>query len=654
MRHAKRQSAFRRFRSQPSRVLMALAVTLLLVLGSIAGCSPAAKEEWSCPYPECGGKCFDLANDPFNCGGCGIQCQTGSACSNSQCQCQAGLTACGASCANTLGDGNNCGSCGTVCPAGLVCGASVCGTTCPQGETACGNSCANLNADAANCGGCGIACTGGTQCQAGTCACPPGVTCNSNGTGGGSGVGGNAGVGGTGGVGTGGDGTGTGGDGTGGTGGDAPVGCTPGVDCGGYIQNGTWKGYAFTGTWGAATVMPADYETSFAFPLCARGTVPKHGEGANGAMFGWSVNQDSADGAEPMPVTPTAGMEGITVRVTNSAGSDLRLVIQAPKAGSTDQYDSWCATLPPSGGFVPYSTFNTECWTGGMGQAYAGQPFTQALVQVPANADADVSYDFCVDDLFESVDTTGPVGTTCALGPASTGGTTITGQQTRLATREGRNYIIQNNVWTGTATQQSLRVNGMTFEVIAQNNPSAGSTPVSFPSVFIGNNFGRNPSGDNLPKQVSALTEVPTAWRWSGGGDGDFNAAYDVWFSTTAAGDPEGPSGGYLMVWYRRPGNRSPLGSEIPNQTFTVGGRQWKVWTCGGCWLGKPAISYIPASGQIQEYTFDLNDFIKHAQTSAVGSIVKPNWYLTNIFAGFEIWSGGVGPKSEDFCAIVR
>jgi hypothetical protein len=33
---------------------------------------------------------------------------------------------------------------------------------------------------------------------------------------------------------------------------------------------------------------------------------------------------------------------------------------------------------------------------------------------------------------------------------------------------------------------------------------------------------------------------------------------------------------------------------------------------------------------------------------------MNANWYLTNIFTGFEIWKGGVNLESTSFCAEVN
>jgi len=51
--------------------------------------------------------------------------------------------------------------------------------------------------------------------------------------------------------------------------------------------------------------------------------------------------------------------------------------------------------------------------------------------------------------------------------------------------------------------------------------------------------------------------------------------------------------------------------------------------------------------------SFDLNLFIRDAVTNHPETITD-GMYLTNIFTGFEIWSGGVGLETTSFCAAVN
>ena len=223
----------------------------------------------------------------------------------------------------------------------------------------------------------------------------------------------------------------------------------------------------------------------------------------------------------------------------------------------------------------------------------------------------------------------------------------------------GKGYFIQVNEWGSTATQQ-LTYGGSSFFTMTQQAASLGvsGAPAGYPSIFIGANSNHVTSGSGLPKQVSSLGTVLTTWNWSDNGtmsdsaNNVYNAAYDVWFSTNAGGDPAAgtPSGGFLMVWYYAQGCQ-PIGT-LKDAGRTIDGIPgcWDVWT--GTNSGKPVISY-KRQGVLQSFGYDLNLFIKDALAN-YPSNMQSNWYLTNIFTGFEIWKGGVGLQSTSFCAEVN
>ena len=49
----------------------------------------------------------------------------------------------------------------------------------------------------------------------------------------------------------------------------------------------------------------------------------------------------------------------------------------------------------------------------------------------------------------------------------------------------------------------------------------------------------------------------------------------------------------------------------------------------------------------------DLNFFIRDAVENRP-STISNDWYLSNVFIGFEIWSGGAGLETTSFCAVVN
>ncbi len=218
-----------------------------------------------------------------------------------------------------------------------------------------------------------------------------------------------------------------------------------------------------------------------------------------------------------------------------------------------------------------------------------------------------------------------------------------------------KEYIVQNNEWGSDAGQTITYGPGANFKVTVQNGTGAGNNPEGFPSVFTGAN-SNNDSGSSsmLPRAVSSIAKgsLMTSMTWAGNGATDsnsnFNAAYDVWFSTGAKeAAASAPSGGYLMVWYHKPTNAQPIGSQIASTTLD--GQNWNVWYGTNSSSNKPCVSYV-AQTSINTLTYSLGDFIQDAVTRGY---VQNSWALTNVFGGFEIWSGGVGLAVTDFSVTV-
>ena len=225
-----------------------------------------------------------------------------------------------------------------------------------------------------------------------------------------------------------------------------------------------------------------------------------------------------------------------------------------------------------------------------------------------------------------------------------------------------REYYLQVNEWNSTATQ-TLAVGGNFFFKVTKQEASVATNggPSGYPSMFIGANDNRVTRGSGLPKAVTAISSVPTTWNWADNGAVDsgnniYNAAYDVWFSVNAGGDPteRNPSGGFLMVWLHKPSGAQPIGSvQYPGVTISGIPGTWDVWVGTNQGARVPCISYVRKEDPAYSMSFDLNLFIQDAVKKRPNTITD-KMYLTNIFAGFEIWKGGVGLQTTGFCAGVN
>jgi hypothetical protein len=290
----------------------------------------------------------------------------------------------------------------------------------------------------------------------------------------------------------------------------------------------------------------------------------------------------------------------------------------------------------------------TQGCTKALGQA--GTPFDlQIQVAAGSTATAVGAFNVCVSKISPVIDP-GSTGTTNSCSQVAGQGT-ITDNKGGTAHVQCNNqdYIVQSNQWGSNAGQTLTYGLGTKFKVTMQNGAGVGA-PASFPSIFIGSNSDHTTTGNGLPKQVSSLGTVQTSWTWaSNGATGSYNATYDVWFSTSAAGDPASatvPSAAYLMVWLYKPTDNQPNGSSVTSAT--IGGKNWNLWV--GTSNGKPCYSYV-AQTNLNSLSFDLNLFIKDAMSKGY---IQPTWGLVDVFAGFEIWSGGVGLETTDFAVTVN
>lgn len=376
---------------------------------------------------------------------------------------------------------------------------------------------------------------------------------------------------------------------------------------------------------------------------------------------GIGLELNSTGGDTPIKSPYTGGAKCFDIELTGSSGKNVVRIGFTQAADTTGKVSPFREIPAFDNGWKGQVCFtDAECPDWAVKDGTCDKPVGSAgtphdlQIQVSAGEGTASDFNVCVSKLTPVTDMmTGGMTNSCSM---VTGQGSISEQYgTGTVTCNGRTYIVQNNAWgisnySPSGPHQTITFGpGTKFKVTEQTGTGSNGAPASYPSLFIGANAGRSSGDPDLPKAVSALTAgtAKTSWTWAANGaTGSYNASYDVWFSTGPGGDPQAsaPSGGYLMVWFHDPPDAQPIGTQQPG-TVNIADKNWSVWYGINSGSGKPCVSYV-AQQTLNSLSFSLGDFI---QDAVMRGYVQSSWYMTNVFAGFEIWSGGAGLETTDF-----
>jgi cellulose 1,4-beta-cellobiosidase len=128
-----------------------------------------------------------------------------------------------------------------------------------------------------------------------------------------------------------------------------------------------------------------------------------------------------------------------------------------------------------------------------------------------------------------------------------------------------------------------------------------------------------------------------------------WDASYDVWFNANSSGNQSGDDASNLelMVWLNRSAEATPTGTQVATGV-SIAGLTWKVWYGAGG--NGPCVSYVLSPTGSSVTNLDLGLFAADAVDR--GYLIT-SWYLIDVEAGFELWSGGAGLESKAFSVSV-
>jgi len=480
------------------------------------------------------------------------------------------------------------------------------------------------------------------------------------------------------------NGSGSGGSNGSGSGGASGTACTP--DTSNLVNTGSWVCDADTPIkFQGAFYVYSDSDMSCKTPspnkpcggmgCCVSGTTTISDDTTMYANWGCGLGMElnSTGGTAPVKTAYTGPVNCFNITLTGSSGGNAVRIgfTQSTDTTAIAPYvdigaikDGFSQKICFTDAACPTWTTAAQCSkkTGEMGTPYDLQ------IQISAGATATTvgAYNLCLSKLEPIYDGGGAGGNGGGgTGSGGSSGGSVTCQSpsggpgsitdpfgTAMVSCGSQQYVVQNNDWGAKMGETLSYGRGTTMKVTQQTGVGQNNNPASFPSIFIGQNSSHS-SGDT-PKAVSSIKagDLPTSWTWAdNGATGSYNAAYDVWFSTGSGGEPtaSAPSGGFLMVWYHKPSDNQPIGTMMG--TANIAGVNWNIWEGNNSGNGKPCITY-QAVTTINTLSFKLGDFIRDAVDKQ--KYLQDSWYLTNVFAGFEIWNGGQGLETKDFTATMK
>ncbi len=213
----------------------------------------------------------------------------------------------------------------------------------------------------------------------------------------------------------------------------------------------------------------------------------------------------------------------------------------------------------------------------------------------------------------------------------------------------GGGYTVQNDAYNVPSGEQQCVYADSTGTDWYETSTATltGGSPSGYPSIYAGCHWGTCSSNQHgMPMLVSQIASAPSAWNVTPAPNGAWDIAYDIWFNTTAT-TSGAPNGLELMVWLNHTSTIQPAGSQVASGV-SIDGMSWNVWYGGGG-SGAPVVSYVLTS-PTNAVNFDLISFFRDAMSRGY---LNTAWYLIDVEAGTEIWTGGGNFQTDSFSVSV-
>lgn len=216
---------------------------------------------------------------------------------------------------------------------------------------------------------------------------------------------------------------------------------------------------------------------------------------------------------------------------------------------------------------------------------------------------------------------------------------------------DGDAYHLQANEYNSGSTFK-ICTNGNADFTIASSGVAVShdGAPGAYPSVYKGCHWGDCTANSGLPVAVSKMTSTPndvtTSYNTTTVNSGAWDDSYDIWYNP-AQSTSDNSSGLEMMIWLNHFGGVQPAGS--PGPTVTLDGISFTVWY-GGSGNGG-TVSFVANNPMSSVNNLDLGPLAAYAVSKGY---MQNSWFLIDVEAGFEPWTGGQGLTANSFNVTVH
>jgi len=207
-------------------------------------------------------------------------------------------------------------------------------------------------------------------------------------------------------------------------------------------------------------------------------------------------------------------------------------------------------------------------------------------------------------------------------------------------------YAVRNAFWLGQRPQCLVNRGKLTNFAVAQRPgfDPAGHV-VAYPDILRGCIWTICSPRAYLPRQVSATGRPIATWHTSEHAPGTWNAAFDIWFGKKRMTTGQA-NGAELMIWLNEHGGCCALQRGAPK--VWIDGQQWWLshWRTRHNGVSWNYIQFRRVHRTSNVTRLKLSPFMKLVRHLG---LVQSSWWLENIEAGFELWTGGQGLTTTQY-----